>query len=119
MIDVKLFEIRDRGTFMPVMATQTKGNDKKEIYLLEAAGFSNSNPLIILHFFKAYHWETHYNAYHWEDRTRLHAHQYIQQNWDALKSGDVIDVEYILDETAEPKMSQRLEEMGGYYCETF
>lgn len=118
----KLFEIRDRGTFMPAMATQVRGSDEKEIYLLKSSGFSNSNaggftPLIILHFLELN--EAHYDAYHWEDRTRFTAHQYIQENWEKLKSGDVIDVEYILGETTEPKMSQRAEEIGGYYLETF
>lgn len=113
----KLFEIRDRGTFMPAMATQARSSELKEIYLLRSSGFSNSNPLIILHFLELN--ETHYSAYHWEDRTRFHAHQYIQVNWERLKSGDVIDVEFILGETTEPKLSQRLEEIGGYYCETF
>ena len=118
----KLFEIRDRGTFMPVMTTQVRSSDEKEIYLLRSSGFSNSNaggftPLIILHFLELN--EAHYDAYHWEDRTRHYVHNYIQQNWDALKSGDVIDVEYILGETTEPKMSQRQEEIGGYCLDTF
>ena len=113
----KLFEIRDRGTFMPAMATQVRSSDEKEIYLLGASGFSNSNAggithLIILHFLELN--EAHYDAFHWEDRTRRHAHHYIQRNWDVLKSGDVIDVEFIFGETAEPKMSQRTEEIGGY-----
>ena len=107
----KLFEIRDRGTFMPAMATQIRSSDEKEIYLLESSGFSNYNPLFILHFLELN--EAHYDAYHWEDRTRFTAHQYIQENWEKLKSGDVIDVEYILGETTEPKMSQRAE-IGGY-----
>ena len=106
----KLFEIRDRGTFMPAMATQAKSSDEKETYLLRSSGFSNS-PLIVLYFLELN--EGHWDAYHWGDRTRHYAHNYIQQNWDALESGDVIDVEYVLGETPEPKVSQR-QEIGGY-----
>ena len=102
----KLFEIRDRGTFMPAMATIMASSDLEEIYLLKSSGFNNS-PLIVLHFLELN--EGHWDPYHWGDRTRNTAHKYIQQNWDVLKSGDVIDVEYILDETREPKMSQRTE----------
>lgn len=117
MIETKLFEIRDRGTFMPVMATIMTSSNFAEIYLLKSSGFSNSNPLIMVHFLApndAYH-----VPYHWGDRTRFHAHLYIQENWERLKSGDVIDVEYILGETTELKMSQRLEEIGVNYRETF
>ena len=111
MMKTKLFEIRDRGTFMPAMATIMTSSNFEEIYLLGSSGFSNSNPLIILHFLELN--KAHYDAYHWEDRTRFTAHQYIQKNWEKLNSGDVIDVEYVLGETEEPKVSQR-QEIGGY-----
>lgn len=100
----KLFEIRDRATFMPAMATQARSSDEKEIYLLRSSGFGYS-PLIILYFLELN--DGHWSAHHWGDRTMSTAHKYIQKNWDVLKSGDVIDVEYILGETTEPKMSQR------------
>jgi hypothetical protein len=37
------------------------------------------------------------------------AHQHIEQNWDLLNDGDVVDVEYILGETSEPKRSERFD----------
>ena len=101
---VKLFEIRDRGTFMPAMATLAKSDDRHEQYLLSSSGFGHPSPLIILYFLELN--EGHCDAYHWGNRTRNTAHKYIQQNWDVLKSGDVIDIEYILGETREPKVSQ-------------
>ena len=47
--------------------------------------------------------------YHWprDTRTRPHAHAYIEQHWHELRDGDVIDIEFILGETAEPKLSER------------
>ena len=107
----KLFEIRDRGTFMPAMATLATGDDRHEQYLLMMSGFGHISPLIILYSLELN--EGHWDAYHWGDRTRNTAHKYIQENWEKLKSGDVIDVEYILGETHEPKVSQR-QEIGGY-----
>ena len=106
----KLFEIRDRGTFMPAMATIMTSSNLEEIYLLKSSGFSNS-PLIVLYFLELN--EGHWDPYHWEDRTRFTSHQYIQENWEKLTSGDVIDIEYVLGETTEPKVSQR-QEIGGY-----
>jgi hypothetical protein len=34
------------------------------------------------------------------------AHDYIRNNWPTLKDGDVIDVEFILGETNERKISE-------------
>ena len=38
------------------------------------------------------------------------AHQYIYQNWDRIETGDVIDVEHILELTESVKLSERLTE---------
>jgi hypothetical protein len=46
-------------------------------------------------------------------RTLPESHQYIKNHWDELKTGDVIDVEYITGETLQPKQSQAIEEMPG------
>lgn len=37
------------------------------------------------------------------------AHKYIQQHWDELQSGEVVDVEYILGETTVKKESDAKE----------
>ncbi len=37
------------------------------------------------------------------------AHLYVDEHFDDLKDGDVIDVEYILNETDKPKISERVE----------
>lgn len=39
------------------------------------------------------------------DRTLKEAHIHIQEMWEELQNGDVVDVEYILGETKEPKSS--------------
>ena len=113
----KLFEIRDRGTFMPAMATRATSNDEQEKYLLASSGFAFNSSFVILHFLELD--KASYDPYGWGGRTMTTAHRYIQENWEKLKSGDVIDVEYVLGETSEPKMSQRQEEIGGYCLDTF
>jgi hypothetical protein len=41
------------------------------------------------------------------DRTWAVAHNHIIENWNAIKDGDVIDVQFILGETKEKKRSER------------
>jgi hypothetical protein len=36
------------------------------------------------------------------------AHKYLQENWDSVQNGQVLDVEYILGETDSPKISERI-----------
>jgi len=38
----------------------------------------------------------------------LIAHQYIRVHFDELKDGDVVDVQFIMGKTTEPKISERL-----------
>lgn len=49
----------------------------------------------------------HYDPYDWGDRTWQVAHDYIARHWDELVDGAVVDVEYVLGETAEPKHPER------------
>lgn len=102
----KMFEVRDRGTCISVIAIKLQSQDKSEEFLLSRAGFYGDGfPFILLT-----HMETlksTYDAYKWDDRSMRTAHRYIQQNFDNLKTGDVIDVEYILGETKQPKKSLR------------
>jgi hypothetical protein len=117
-VQVKLFEIRDRHTFIPVMATRLfiEGDPIQhdaDIFLLRRAGYSreqilfpNVEPYIIL--CKLDGVEAHYDPWSWQPaRTLTAAHNYIIANWQNLKSGDVIDVEFILGEVDKPKRSER------------
>ena len=47
------------------------------------------------------------DCYEWGDRTYATAHRYIIEHWDELRDGDVVDVSFILGETAAPKVSER------------
>lgn len=46
------------------------------------------------------------DPYSWGGRTYPVAHNYIIEKWAELKDGDVVDVEFILGETTQPKQSE-------------
>ena len=99
-MEAKFLEIRDKATFMPALAVRISGDDG---YIPSRAGYGQ--PMILLHFLE--HPKAHYDAYCWGDRTKHTAHRHIEKNWDSIKNEDVIDVEFILGETTEPKKSER------------
>ena len=104
----KLFEVRDRATFIPVMAIHIDGNcTDQEDWLLRRSGYGNRDRdytyLIHLHT-----GEGQYDPYNWDvTRTMREAHRYIAKHFDELQTGDVIDVEYILGESATKKTTER------------
>ena len=118
-MEVKLFEIRDEGTFIPAMATRVQPRNDLEQWLISRAGFGiHGTEAGLFVIFQALHkGPSTYNAFDWaygEDgclkgRTMYYAHLYIKEHWEDLNSGDVIDVQYILGETKEPKCSEQYE----------
>jgi hypothetical protein len=110
----KLFEVRDAGTFIPVIATRLMAavsdyNDnvlQAEEYLIRRAGFSSESDDVFLA--RLTDFKGCYDPSMWEDkRTMLNAHKYIKEHWEELRSGSVVDVEFILGESKEPKQSER------------
>jgi len=102
---IKTFEVRDSGTFIPVMAIPMESDSLKENYLLSHSGFFGAETLITL--MKMDGLEAHWNPEKWEfSRTMRVAHEYIQENYNILQNGQVVDVEFILGETSIPKVSQ-------------
>lgn len=103
----KLFEIRDKGTFIPVVAVRLDplcmDQSEQDSYLIRRAGWS-TNPGTLLT--KLEGGRACYDSYDWGDRTMAVAHRHIAVNWHALESGQVVDVEFILKETASPKVSE-------------
>lgn len=103
----KIFEIRDRATFIPVLCTKLRGKATREITLLRATGYLTESNLVMvteLNNPKNTHYD--YYSYGCDSRTFKTAHRYIEENFDSLKTGDVIDVEFILGETAKRKEPQ-------------
>lgn len=106
---IKLFELRDRATFIPIFAFEASkySGTEEENYLLGRAGYGGSCIVVgRLDCYGKFCYEPG-----WNDRTFDIAHRYLEQNWHSLESGAVVDVEFILGETTEKKKSERTEDM--------
>jgi hypothetical protein len=99
---LKLFEVRDRMTFIPVMAVLVDNGE----WLFRRAGFG-STPMVYLTHMQSNICQ--YDPFAWTNRTLKTAHLHIIENWDSLAHGAIIDVEFVLGEVATPKTSERQE----------
>lgn len=108
----KTFEVRDRHTFIPVLAVKLEPSNQGDRYLLARAGYGPSpeaqEKYIQLIRIQGGHGPTTCDPYEWDDRTFFTAHQHLVENFDQLESGAVIDVQFILGETSAPEKSERL-----------
>lgn len=107
-----ILEVRDRGTLIPVMATyisDINGETVEENKLISRAGYGHIGMTILTILESG---KSSNDPFKWdESRTMHNAHFYIHKNFNKLKSGDVIDVEFILGETNVKKKS----EINSYY----
>ncbi len=106
-MEVKVLEIRDTGTFIPVICLRPVPDSKEQEYLLRRDGYSGRADERCVIMIDAQCRGASYDPYDWGDRTKKTAHQFVQDNWNLLRDGDVIDVEFILGESKEPKISER------------
>ena len=107
-VETKILEIRDVGTCIPVLATaMAASSDEVEQWYLNRTGYPVERRLIMVTTMNQAN--SAYSAYKWStsSRTMPTAHDYIERNWDSLKTGDVICVETILGERDTPKVSER------------
>lgn len=112
---MKLLEIRDRATFIPVLAVDMNepANDA-ERFLLRRAGYAlDGFPIVMFLNAQSTGGPASYDPFTWPNRTFRHAHQYVTAHWHELESGDVVDVEHVLGETPEPKLSERFDNLFG------
>ncbi len=109
----KLLEIRDVGTFIPVLAIQFGSEHEAERYLAARAGYGRTSDdqraYVFLCKIDGSDTGGTYDPHRWPGgaRTMAVAHQYIIDKFDDLEPGAVVDVEYILGLTGEPKTSER------------
>lgn len=99
----KFLEIRDRATTIPAMAIELKGSDSPIAY---RAGYGIEGSILLINLGRV---AVEYDPYEWDlryGRTMRPAHLYIQEHWNELTNGSVVDVEYILGETATPKEAE-------------
>ena len=102
-MQIKLLEIRDRGTFIPVMAARFNGSEHR---LFRAAGFGVGQPAIIVVKLTGGACAAEYDPFNWpkNPRTMHEAHLAIEKSWDSLQNGSVVDVEFELGETQTRKV---------------
>ena len=110
-MEIKCLEVRDSMTFLPVICIRPVPRNRGQRYLLRRDGYrgDESEPCIIM--IDAQCRGVAYDCYDWPSgrgRTHKQAHNYIQQHWHELKDGDVVDVEFILGETLQPKISEHV-----------
>lgn len=116
MIECKLFELRDRATFIPIFAFRNRvilqhadgweihhqtTQETREDWLLRRAGFGSQSQHLVT---------VADVPIAGNPRTYGVAHKYIEEHWNDLRSGDVIDVEFILGETKTKKRSEYYDE---------
>ena len=101
-----MLEIRDRFTTIPVIAIKTEAENDDEVRFYDRTGFGDSSIVLINMNGGA---ECESDCYDWrkdDTRTLFRAHQYIEDNFDDIPNKSVVDVEYILNETKQPKTSE-------------
>jgi hypothetical protein len=109
-MEIKCLEIRDANTFIPVICIRPVAENAAQFYLLRRDGYVADDTERCIIMIDAQCRGVSYDPFGWasDPRTKARAHFYIEQHWDGLKDGDVVDVQFILKETAAPKISERL-----------
>lgn len=105
-METKLLEIRDEATMIIVLCVNMNPTTEFQRKALRRYGYPcDGRPNILI---------THANGgkiadndpYSWGGRTYPNAHKFIIEHWGLLKDGDVVDVQFILGETQEVKVSE-------------
>lgn len=107
-MEVKCLEVRDSGTFIPVICIKPVPENEGQRYLLRRDGYSlrPDDPIIIM--IDAQCRGVSYDPYEWSgSRTKAIAHNFIMEHWSELADGDVVDVQFIIGERDRPKTSER------------
>jgi hypothetical protein len=103
----KALELRDENTFIAILCVDMNPSNGEQRYLLRRCGYAcDGRPNIIMTRLDGSGQATN-DPYAWGGRTYPVAHDWIIEHWDELADGDVVDVQWILGETAERKRSER------------
>ena len=122
---IKIIEVRDEGTMIPMLCVDmndaypgTFGEDAAledhaaRFYYLLREGYScDGRPNILMTPLGADGDRCWNDPYGWTGgRTRQVAHKHIIEHWNELRDGSVIDVQFLLGESKQPKKSERFRE---------
>ena len=97
---IKCIEIRDHATCIPAIAIKMEYSDLIEHKFLWRCGYPQDGNGVVL--MKLDDQKATSDPYEWGGRTMPAAHLYILENWDNIKSGDVVDSRVYLKETDQP-----------------
>lgn len=101
---IKLLELRDRATNISIAAIKFNPKERREKAILRHSGFLPNDFVFLVQLHDSI--ELQYDPWAWDGRrTMKAAHKWIADHWGKVRSGDLIDVEYILGETDKPKVS--------------
>jgi hypothetical protein len=116
--ETKLFELRDRATFIPAIAialrperpetyegTETEEQLSQERYLLRRLGYSYDGITILLTALNGNH-PAYTDPYDWTLEPWVTVHTWLEKHWDEVQSGAVLDGEFLRGETLAPKCSE-------------
>lgn len=108
-MEVKILEIRDEGTFFPMLCINLgKAGNEAQRYLMHRVGYPlDGDPNVAVCHLRCGNDKITNDPWQQGDRTYHYAHKYILDRWNELVDGDVIDVQFILGETATKKTSER------------
>jgi hypothetical protein len=106
MVWTKMVEVRDRSTFIPCLATRLVPKNDAERFLLRRVGYG-PEPADYVLLTQLASLRASYQAADWSgSRTMEAAHRWIEAHFEEIEDGQVVDVEFILGETSEPKRSE-------------
>jgi hypothetical protein len=112
--ETKVIEIRDRMTTIGAAAIRMWSADPIQEWYLRRVGHPADGSSIVLMDLNdqratndPYTWGTRGHLNDASSRTFGIAHDYIYNHFDEIENGQVIDVEFILHETKQPKTTER------------
>ncbi len=110
-LETKVLEIRDSMTYIAVLAICMTSEDPLQRYHLRRVGFSGNGQMRTVVLMRIGDQKATSDVYEWPaitggTRTMRVAHDWIEKNFDSLKDGHVVDVQYILGETTTKKTSE-------------
>lgn len=110
-IESKVLEVRDRGTFIASLAIRMLAANPTQEFYFRRCGYPADGSSIML--MRLYDGKATNDPYEWpaitgDGRTMPNAHNWIIDHFNELSDGDVVDVQVILGETTEPKVSERM-----------
>jgi hypothetical protein len=109
-MEVKLLELRDHGTFIPLLCiNMAHADDAAQRYLMRRVGYPlDGRPNIAICHLRCGYDRITNDPYQHQGAARTYpvAHHWIIDHWDELKNGSVVDVRFILGETPEPCLSE-------------